>query len=137
MQLQTAVLLLGTNIGNKVQNIETAIQYIEKEIGEIKKKTEILETKPVEFVSQNIFYNFATIIETHLSPIALLKKIKEIEQKMGRMQDSRALDGYADRVMDIDIVSYSNVCYKSDRLGIPHRKHLFEREFSKELLRML
>lgn len=90
---------------------------------------------PVEFASSNIFCNIATIIFTHLSPIQLLDCIKNIEVEMGRINDSKVSGGYTDRIIDIDIIKYNELNFTSERLEIPHKKHLFERDFSRILLR--
>jgi 2-amino-4-hydroxy-6-hydroxymethyldihydropteridine diphosphokinase len=54
---------------------------------------------------------------------------------MGRVNDSKISGGYADRIIDIDIIKYNELKFTSERLEIPHKKHLFEREFSKILLK--
>jgi 2-amino-4-hydroxy-6-hydroxymethyldihydropteridine diphosphokinase len=77
------VLLLGSNIGNTLENIQNAIAKIENRIGKIDKFSKILETKPVEFVSNNIFRNIAMSLYTTISPFSLLKEIKNIEKEMG------------------------------------------------------
>ncbi|WP_317126566.1 2-amino-4-hydroxy-6-hydroxymethyldihydropteridine diphosphokinase [Chryseobacterium nematophagum] len=97
--------------------------------------SEFLITKPVEFASSNIFCNIATIISTNLSPIQLLNFVKKIEIEMGRVNDSKIYDGYHDRIIDIDIVKYNELLFLSERLEIPHKKHLFERDFSRLLLK--
>ena len=51
----TAVLLLGSNLGNTKKNLETAILLIEKEIGKVEKKSDFVFSDPVEFVSSNIY----------------------------------------------------------------------------------
>ena len=53
---------------------------------------------------------------------------------MGRAQDSFAVGGYIDRIIDIDIVLYGDVIIQSKILQIPYKKHLLERDFSKVLL---
>lgn len=131
------VLLLGSNLGNPKKNIQEAISMIDREINKVLKISEFLETKPVEFVSCNIFCNIALSIETGMSPIELLKKIKEIEMKMGRIYDSTALGGYQDRVIDIDIVMMGELKFESSTLTIPHRKHMYERDFSIKLIRQV
>lgn len=60
-----------------------------------------------------------------------------IENEMGRTQDSSFSEGYTDRIIDIDIVFYDNIIYESKKLEIPHKKHLFQRDFSKRLLKNL
>ncbi|VEE08129.1 2-amino-4-hydroxy-6-hydroxymethyldihydropteridinepyrophosphokinase [Chryseobacterium gleum] len=92
-------------------------------------------SEPVEFASSNIFCNIATVIFTDLSPIQLLDCIKNIEVEMGRINDSKVSGGYTDRIIDIDIIKYNELNFKSERLEIPHKKHLFERDFSRVLLK--
>lgn len=137
MSSHYVVLLLGSNIKNTKENLENAIAKIENRIGKINKMSKILETKPIEFVSNNIFRNIALGLYTTFSPFSLLKEIKNIEREMGRTQDSSTLGKYTDRIIDIDIVTYGNVYIQSASLEIPHQKHLFEREFSKILLEEL
>lgn len=137
MSQYNTILLLGSNIGDKKKNILTATSEIEKRIGKINKKSKILETIPIEFCSLNNFFNFAIEITTKLSPIFLLSEIKSIEKEMGRIKDSVEVGGYKDRIIDIDIVTFLNINYKSKTLKIPHIKHIKEREFSKILLKEL
>ena len=91
----------------------------------------------MEFASFHNFYNFALILKTQLSPIKLLETIKKIERDLGRDKDSKSLGGFSDRIIDIDIVRYSGLKFKSGTLEIPHLKHLNEREFSKKILENL
>ncbi|WP_018674632.1 2-amino-4-hydroxy-6-hydroxymethyldihydropteridine diphosphokinase [Riemerella columbina] len=134
MSQKEVILLLGSNLGDTKKNIETAIQLINNKIGIIKKRSFFLKTEPVEFVSNNIFSNIALSINTDLSPIQILKQIKDIEIVMGRTQDSSILGEYKDRIIDIDIVMIGKIRFKSILLTIPHQKHLFTREFSKILI---
>ncbi len=135
MSQHKVVLLLGSNLGNQKKNLETAIKNLQNGGNEILKLSEFLISEPVEFASSNIFCNIALIMLTHLSPIQLLDFVKSIEQEMGRTNDSKASGGYSDRVIDIDIVTYNELKFVSERLEIPHKKHLFEREFSRTLLK--
>ena len=134
MSHNKVILLLGSNLGDRKKNIDKAMAKIENEIGVVLKTTEVIETKPVEFASLNNFYNFATLIESQLSPIKLLKAIKKIEKELGREADTKLTGKYADRIIDIDIVYYSNLIFTSKILDIPHKKHVYEREFSKKLI---
>ncbi|MCW3160042.1 2-amino-4-hydroxy-6-hydroxymethyldihydropteridine diphosphokinase [Chryseobacterium oryctis] len=137
MSQHKVILLLGSNIGDTKKNLETALDTIRKSGIEILKLSEFLISQPVEFVSSNIFCNIASIISTSLSPIQLLDFVKSIEFEMGRINDSKAIGGYTDRVIDIDIIKYDELNFTSERLEIPHKKHLFEREFSRVLLKDL
>ena len=134
MSQHLVTLLLGSNLGDPKKNIEIAIKCIEDKIGSIEKKTDLLYTQPVEFVSKNIFCNIALIIKTQFSPIRLLHALKIIEHEMGREDDTLISKVYEDRIIDIDIVLFDNLRFWSNRLQIPHQKHLFQREFSRKLL---
>jgi len=134
MSQHLVTLLLGSNLGLPQRNIEVAIKKIEFEIGPVSQRSSILHTEPVEFYSKNIFCNIALRISTQLSPVKLLNMIKKIEVEMGRTEDSLIKKEYADRIIDIDIISYGNIIFSSGRLNIPHHKHLYERDFSKKLL---
>lgn len=135
MSQHKVVLLLGSNLGDQKKNVEQALQKINEGGNQISQTSDFLLTDPVEFVSSNIFCNIAAVIFTHLSPIQLLDFIKNIEIEMGRINDSKASGGYSDRIIDIDIIKYNDLIFKSERLEIPHQKHLFEREFSRILLK--
>ncbi|OCA75174.1 2-amino-4-hydroxy-6-hydroxymethyldihydropteridine diphosphokinase [Chryseobacterium arthrosphaerae] len=135
MSQQKVVLLLGSNLGEQKKNIDLALQKIRDAGNKISQTSEYLMSDPVEFASSNIFCNIATIIFTHLSPIQLLDCIKNIEVEMGRINDSKVSGGYTDRIIDIDIIKYNELNFISERLEIPHKKHLFERDFSRVLLK--
>ncbi|SHM32784.1 2-amino-4-hydroxy-6-hydroxymethyldihydropteridinediphosphokinase [Chryseobacterium carnipullorum] len=135
MSQNKVVLLLGSNLGDQKKNLEHALQKISEGGNEISQTSEFLITEPVEFVSSNIFCNIASIIFTCLSPIQLLDFVKGIEAEMGRINDSTSSGGYSDRIIDIDIIKYNDLKFRSERLEIPHQKHLFERDFSKILLK--
>ncbi len=137
MSLHKAILLLGSNINDREKNIELAKRHLESYAGPIIKETRVIETDPIEFASRYKFLNFALEIQTTLSPIALLKTLKKIERDMGREMDSRASGKIMDRIIDLDIVSYDALEFKSKTLELPHKRHLNEREFSIKLLEEL
>ncbi|MDR2206524.1 MAG: 2-amino-4-hydroxy-6-hydroxymethyldihydropteridine diphosphokinase [Flavobacteriaceae bacterium] len=134
MSQREVILLLGSNLGDREKNLLRATEKIETNIGNIIKKSKIMETKPLEFGSLNNFLNFALQIVTSFSPIRLLQEIKKIEKSMGRTSDSSVKGIYEDRVIDIDIVKFSNIKFRSEKLEIPHIKHLYDRVFSKKLI---
>ncbi|QCX53468.1 2-amino-4-hydroxy-6-hydroxymethyldihydropteridine diphosphokinase [Elizabethkingia sp. JS20170427COW] len=137
MSQNKVILLLGSNINFPEINVRNSIRLINKDIGTIVKQSLKKNTFPVEFDSKNIFCNIALEIYTQLSPIQLLKKIKEIERDMGRVEDSSVKGFYEDRVIDIDIVSFNDINFQCSKLSVPHYKHLYERDFSKELITQL
>ena len=137
MSQYEVTLLLGSNLGDPKKNIEAALCNIETAIGEIIRKSELIFTDPVEFVSNNIFCNIAVLIKTQFSPIKLLNYVKLIEREMGRADDTLVSGEYQDRVIDIDIVRFGNLRFYTKELTIPHQKHLYERDFSRRLLDVL
>lgn len=135
MYKNKVILLLGSNLGAVEENLKTAIKMLE-EFVEVEIQSEFLLNEAVEFESEKTFCNVAIGVKTGLSPMEMLIKVKEIEKKMGRLKDSTFTGGkYTDRLMDIDIVAYGNLVFESEKLNLPHKKHLFERNFSKKLLK--
>lgn len=134
MDKATAFLSLGSNLGNKEQNMLRAIGEIEKRIGIVKAQSAFLVTEPWGFESENTFLNAAVKVETTLSPLEMLHSTQLIEQQMGRTQKSH--DGaYHDRIIDIDILQYfpaenyekgdetideDGLHFSSQELTIPH-----------------
>lgn len=116
--MNSAYLSLGTNLGNKEENLKKAIEKIEERVGHVKAQSAFLPTEPWGFESANPFLNAAICVETDLTPFGLLKATQTIEREMGRMVKSTS-GGYADRIIDIDILLY----YDSDA-AVP----VFDRE---------
>jgi len=124
---------LGSNIGDKQQNIERAIALIDDKIGSVVKKSSFYTTEPVGFTSDNNFINAAIEVKTDLPIYRILKITQKIERLMGRTQKS--FKGvYHDRVIDIDILMYGNKEIHSARLTVPHPR-MYERDFVMQPLR--
>ena len=133
MSQNKVILLLGTNLGDKKNNINSAKEFINREIGEIKKESNILENKAEGFTTENLFLNQKIEVSTSLSPFEVLRKVKEIEKNMGRIYvQPKENEQYVDRLIDIDILFYNNTLIDSNRLKIPHPQN-FERDFIKSL----
>lgn len=137
MSHNMVVLLLGSNLGDKRKNIDTAIGMLEEAGCVLTKKTEYLYNEAVDFHSSNSFCNIALEISTLYSPMELLSLAKRIEKVMGREKDSVQLGGYTDRCIDIDIVLYNGLSFKCKKIEIPHPRNLYEREFSRKLIEEL
>jgi len=120
---QTIYLSIGTNIENRIKNIETAIEHLKK-ILSIEKESSIYETEPVGYKNQANFLNLVIKAKTKNSPTRLLQKLKSIEKKMGRIKKFK--DG--PRVIDLDILFYEKKIIEIDYLTIPHSE-LHKRNF--------
>jgi len=117
---------LGSNLGDKIENILLAYTQIQERIGCIKNKSFVYETPPWGFKSKDVFYNTALLVETKLNAIEVLKIIKEIERELGR--DTAYKVGYSSRVIDIDILDFNGEIMSSVELTIPH-PHIENRDF--------
>ncbi len=120
---------LGTNLGNKKDNIHQAVKLISEQIGEIITLSALYRSKPWGFESENMFVNAAVKVSTTLTPLQLLQITQSIELEIGRTQKS--ITGiYKDRLIDIDILLYNRelIVDESNDLIIPH-KQLLNRDF--------
>ena len=112
-------LLLGSNLGNKIEYVSNACNIISKKIGVIKKKSSLYETEPWRFKHGENFINQVIEIETTLYPEELLIQNKDIEEKSGRIRTGKT---NMPRTLDIDILFYDNLVCNSNNLIIPHPK---------------
>lgn len=126
-QEDTIYLGLGTNEGNKEENIRGAIEELSHLLGTPTAVATIIETEPWGFQSDNSFLNTVVAFKSTLAPEEILKATQEIERRLGRTKKS--IDGcYSDRPIDIDILLYGNRVIESEHLTIPHpllHKRLF------------
>ena len=120
-----AYLSLGSNQGDKRNNLEMAIELLAKSL-EIKilSVSSFYETEPWGNVEQDSFLNMALKIDTTLSPLKLLHRCLEIEGILGRKREMH----WGPRIIDIDILIYQDVRVDSDELTIPH-PYMEQREF--------
>ena len=117
---------LGTNLGDKERNLNEAILKISQEVGKIICQSGFYASKPWGFQSENEFLNAVVSVETDLSALQLLAKTQEIERELGRT--AKLSNGYADRVIDIDILLYDREIINLPELKIPH-PFIAERDF--------
>ncbi len=105
----TVYFSLGTNLGDKEQNLRTAVRKIRKQIGEVVSLSAFYATAPWGFSSDNTFLNAALCAKTALTPLEVLQTTQKIEREMGRTHKSvNAV--YSDRVIDIDLL----LCFADD-----------------------
>ena len=110
------VLHLGSNQGNRQQEIQRAITYIEGSIGDIKLTSSFYETEAWGVEDQPSFFNIALLLHTTLLPDQLLKVVLGIENKMGRQRKQH----WGQRLIDIDILFYNDWQINFPELIIPH-----------------
>src|SRR5436189_6122736 len=121
---KTVYLSLGSNLGDRAANLDTAMQRLE-DLGTIVARSSLYETEPVETPEkQPWFLNCAVALETELMPRQLLSRVLAIEQMMGR----RRIQPKGPRIIDRDIVFFGKSLVETSALTIPHRV-LHERRF--------
>ena len=120
---------LGTNLGDKEQNLRGAVQKIEEQVGNVVSLSAFYVTAPWGFASENSFLNAAACVETELSPLEVLQMI---ERELGRTKKS--VNGiYSDRLIDIDLLLYEDLVLSvtsasGAELTLPHPL-MAERDF--------
>lgn len=120
-------LALGSNLGDRKENIAKAIKRIGELVGDVVRQSSLMETEPWGFNSKNRFINGCVCVSTDLSPHELLQMTQLIEQELGRTTKSRG-GVYHDRTIDIDILLYDDIKIDEPDLKIPH-PHMRERDF--------
>ena len=123
---------LGTNLGDKEQNLKVAVQKIEEQIGKVVSLSAFYITAPWGFTSENSFLNAAACVETKLSPLEVLQETQMIEKELGRTQKS-VNRLYSDRLIDIDLLLYEDlvlsvISASGVELTLPHPL-MTERDF--------
>ena len=111
---------LGSNLGDREENIRKAIELINERVGEVVRQSSLVETEPWGFESENKFLNGVLLCETSLTPRQVLKATQKIERFLGRIKCNHKTQGYSDRPIDIDILLYDDITVDEPDLKIPH-----------------
>jgi 2-amino-4-hydroxy-6-hydroxymethyldihydropteridine diphosphokinase len=127
---KTAFLGIGSNLGDREDNLRRAVELLFAEDGiEVTAVSEIRETEPVGPVEQGPFLNGAVRIETDLGPRDLLERLLAVEQRFGRVREER----WGPRTIDLDLLLYGDEVVDEPGLTVPHPR-LKERRFALEPL---
>lgn len=126
MKTQNTILLsLGTNMGDKLKNLQTCIDALHTTFATIIKVSKVYKT-PAWGFEGDAFYNCVVTIHTHKSAQKTLSQILKLEKELGRV---RTLSGnYESRKIDIDIISFNDESIETENLIVPHI-HLHNRKF--------
>jgi 2-amino-4-hydroxy-6-hydroxymethyldihydropteridine diphosphokinase len=123
--MKKAYIALGTNLGDKLENLKRAVEMINEEDAlEVKSVSSVYETKPVGGPEQGNFLNACALIKSELTPTRLLLKLLDIENIMGRVREER----WGPRIIDLDLLVYEDVTMNTPLLELPHPR-LTERDF--------
>ena len=111
------VLAIGSNQGNRLDVIQSAIECIHNEVGTIVKVSRLYETPAWGFESEP-FYNCALVMHSPLSADVILDKVLSLEKKLGRVRSEN--EGYQSRIIDIDVIAFNEDIIATENLKIPH-----------------
>ena len=118
------VLSLGSNVGDRLKNLDLSKTAIYNLIGLIQLSSNIYETEPWGVDNQDSYLNQVISVQTNLSPYELLDNIQQIEMDLGRIREIH----YGPRTIDIDILYYGERIIDNENLKIPH-PHIQKRRF--------
>lgn len=114
--METVFIALGSNIGDRMLNLETARNIIEAGIGKIICASEVYETEPWGHAEQPDFLNQVIKVKTPMAAGLVLDELLAVEERMGRIRTFKN----APRVIDLDILFYGTMIINEKDVTIPH-----------------
>jgi 2-amino-4-hydroxy-6-hydroxymethyldihydropteridine diphosphokinase len=122
--LKLIYLGLGSNLGDRLGCLRRAIEELRAAGIEVRRVSSIYETQPVGHTGQPWFLNCVVEAETERMPLQLLKRLQQIERRLGRRRRTPG----GPRTIDIDILLFGNHVMETEALAVPHPR-LAERRF--------
>jgi 2-amino-4-hydroxy-6-hydroxymethyldihydropteridine diphosphokinase len=120
-EMTTVYLSLGSNVGNREENLRAAIAALENTGVRVTRVSSFYETEPVDFLEQAWFLNCVVEGETDVPAMELMRALRGIELRMG----SKKLVAKGPRLIDMDILLYGSETIDTPELQVPHpRMHL-------------
>ncbi len=114
--MSTAFIGIGSNLGNREENCNKAIELLIDRGIKVSSRSSIIETEPWGVKVQPKFINMAVELETSVEPKELLKLLKKIESEMGRHTTVR----WGPRIIDLDMLFYDDLIIRTPELEVPH-----------------
>ncbi|RAJ81832.1 2-amino-4-hydroxy-6-hydroxymethyldihydropteridine diphosphokinase [Chitinophaga dinghuensis] len=114
--MNTAILLIGGNLGDPRLSLEKAVQLIGEKAGQVTKKSALYQTAPWGVTDQPDYLNQGLEVQTELDAPALLQCLLEIERNIGRVRQEK----WGSRVIDIDMIFFNADVISLPELKIPH-----------------
>lgn len=111
------ILSIGSNLGNRLENIERSLELIHQEVGTVIKISRLYQTPAWGFDS-DAFYNCALVLHTFSSAQKVLSQVLKIEKRLGRTRNKTR--EYQSRTIDIDLIAYDDEIIGTEKLQIPH-----------------
>ncbi len=122
---KTAYIGLGSNLNDRLANLQCSLDLLlsEPQVN-LKAVSAVYETEPLGGPPQGPFLNACAVLSTGLTPVMLLRKMLDVEEKMGRIRKVK----WGPRIIDLDLLIYENVAMNTVSLQLPHPR-LGERNF--------
>ncbi|ATL48126.1 2-amino-4-hydroxy-6-hydroxymethyldihydropteridine diphosphokinase [Chitinophaga caeni] len=114
--MNRTILLLGGNLGDRIANLQKAVELIQEKVGQVLSCSKFYETAPWGNPDQPDFINQALVVDTPLRPVQLMLALLEIEKSIGRIRHEK----WGSRLIDIDIIFYNDAIIEVHSLQIPH-----------------
>jgi deoxyguanosine kinase len=111
------VLSIGSNQGNRLENIESCIALIHQEVGTVIQVSKLYETPAWGFES-DAFYNCALLLHSASSAQKILNQVLKVEKQLGRIRSNQ--QGYQSRIIDVDLIIFDDEIIDSEKLQVPH-----------------
>ena len=118
--MATVYLALGSNIGDREQNLQEALRLVRKSGVAVSKVSSVYETEPVDYLDQPWFLNAVLEARTDLPVMLLLATLRSVESQMG----SKKAFAKGPRLIDLDILVYGNATIDTPELQVPHPRML-------------
>ena len=109
-------LQLGSNIGDRLDNLDQSIKIITERIGNVLEKSSVYESTPWGVENQGNFLNQVIFVKSNFDPYTILDLVLQIEKDMGRIR----IEKWGERIIDIDILFIDDLIIESENLCIPH-----------------
>ena len=110
---------IGSNIGNRIKNIQETIDLIHSRIASLLSISSIYETESIGFEGDD-FFNICVSFNSFKSPHFIMNEFLEIEKLLGRVRSKEKK--YTSRIIDIDILLVDDMIINSEELTIPHKE---------------
>ena len=123
----TAYINLGSNLGDRLCILQSAVAAIESRLGAAARRSEPFESEPWGYSSANPYINIGIAITTTLEPPELLAELLDIQRAIDPSPHRDATGAYIDRRIDIDLIAVDELTLSLPELTLPHpRMHLRE-----------
>ncbi|HNZ47664.1 MAG TPA: 2-amino-4-hydroxy-6-hydroxymethyldihydropteridine diphosphokinase [Candidatus Hydrogenedentes bacterium] len=116
--VSSVLLCLGSNLGDRLTMLKRAIQLLGGHASvRVVRSSSVYESEPWGLTDQPKYFNIVVEIETVLTPLELLKTVKDVEQQLGRQPSEK----WGPRSIDIDLILWGSHCMRTPELTIPHQ----------------